>query len=187
MKSQQTESSKIGTATKIFLLITALFVSSCTPPYQVSALHSYNGPQAEETNKCVVARTALESKFSETINKYKDFIQGDSHVETTGSYENEEAAFDCMVVGAKSVLVLDRGVVSTSSAYVSGTTYSLYNAATNSYSVHSTPGYYVSSQTSAYVVVFFNKRIPNFGKIYTFDDYKSWKSYNGIAGCEGCR
>ncbi len=169
----------------LFLLSTILVIYGCAT--QVSSLNSYNGQQRKETNKCTVVRTALESKFSETINEFKDHIQGDSHVETLGTYENEEAAFDCMAVGAKTVLVLDRGVVSTSSTYVSGTTYSSYNPATNSYSTRSTSGHYVSSKTSAYIVVFFNENIPNFGNTYTLDDYKSWKSSQGIVGCEGCR
>ena len=167
-----------------FSLSVMAATSACT--YQVSSLHSYNGPQYNESNKCIVARTALDSKFSTTINDFKDNIQGDSHVETEGTYENEEAAFDCMSVGAKTVLILDRGIISTNSTYISGSTYNTYNPSTNHYTTYSTPGYTVSSETSAYIIVFFNKKIPDLGNTITMDDYESWKKKNHISGCKGC-
>jgi len=168
----------------ILVLIITVFLSGCA--FQVSALSSYNGSEKKTSKKCLVARTALEQKFTKIINKYNESIQGDSHVATEGSYEDEEAAYDCMSVGAKSVLVLDRGVISSNTTYVNGTTSSIYNPTTNQYSTYSSSGYFVSSETSAYIVVFFDKEIPSFDDEITIDDYKSWKKRNLITGCKGC-
>lgn len=179
--------SKKKQAIETLLFLSAFCLFGCSYPYQVSSLHSYNGPRAKETNKCVVIRTALEQKFTATINEYDKYIQGDSHVETTGTYENIEAAFDCMLVGAKSVLVLERGVISTNSTYINGYTYHHYNSITNQYVAYTTPGYYVSSSTSAYIVVFFNKPLPNLGTTFTGSDYNSWAEQNNITGCQGCK
>lgn len=45
-------------------------------------------------------------------------LLGDSHVSTAGSYDVVEAAYDCMAIGAKSVLVLERGVVTISNSTI---------------------------------------------------------------------
>ena len=161
-----------------------IYLSGCA---QVSALHAYNGQRKQESDKCTVTRTALATKFSSTIDEFNEFVQGDSHVETNGNYENEEAAYDCMTIGAKSVLILDRGIVSSSTTYVPGSTTTNYNPSTNQFSSQTSPGYYVSSNTSAYVVVFFNKDIPNSGETITKEDYKSWKRRNVIITCDGCK
>ena len=174
----------LGSKIVLPLIITA-FLSGCG--VQISALSSYNGSKKKASNKCLVARTALEQKFTTTINKYNESIQGDSHVATEGSYEDEEAAYDCMSVGAKSVLVLDRGVISSNTTYVNGTSSNIYNPSTNQYITYTSSGYLVSSSTSAYIVVFFDKEIPSFNDEITIDDYKSWKKRNGINwGCKGC-
>lgn len=158
--------------TTLFFSFT-IYLSSCA--LQVSALDAYNGLRKQESNKCTVSRTAIPTKFTNTIDEFNEFIQGDSHVETKGSYENEEAAYDCMTIGAKSVLVLDRGVVSSSTAYVPGKTTTYYNPSTNQFTSYTSSGYYVSSNTSAYIVVFFNKDLPYPGESITKEDYKSWK------------
>lgn len=165
-------------------VVSPLFLSSCA--VQVSALSAYNGPLYEPTNQCQVYRTSLEPRFYEIVQKYEAYMMGDSHVSTNGGYENEEAAYDCMEIGARSVVVLDRGVVASSSGYVPGTTTYNYNPYTNSvYSTH-TPGYAYTQNTSAYVVVFFEKEIKKGGNIYTVDDYEDWRKSKGIVGCEGC-
>ena len=160
-----------------------IFLSSCA---QISALYAYNGKQYQESDKCTVTRTALTTKFTSTIDKFNEFVQGDSHVETNGNYENEEAAYDCMTVGAKSVLVLDRGVISSSTTYVPGSTTTKYNPSTNQFTSQTSSGLYISSNTSAYVIVFFNKDLPNSGETITREDYKSWKRRNVIIMCDGC-
>lgn len=162
----------------------AIYFSGCA---QISALHTYNGEQKQESNKCIVSRTALPTKFNATIDEFNEFIQGDSHVETNGSYENEEAAYDCMTIGAKSVLVLDRGIVSSSTTYVPGKTTTYYNSSTNQFTSHTSSGHYVSSNTSAYIVVFFSKDLPNSGETITKEDYTSWKRRNVIFTCDGCK
>lgn len=172
-----------GSKIIIAQLITFI-LSGCA--VQVSALSSYNGSLRNPSNRCLVARTALEQKFTRTINKNNESIQGDSQIATGGSYENEEAAYDCMSVGAKSVLVLNRGIISSSTTYVNGTTSSTYNPTTNQYRTYTSPGYFISTNTSAYIVVFFDKEIPGFTTEITFDDYKSWKRRNLILGCDGC-
>ena len=173
--------------TLLFLFTFILFGCSQSCLTQVSALHSYNGPRTKKSNQCVVIRTALEQKFTAIINEYDKFFQGDSHVETKGSYENIEAAYDCMLVGAKSVLIFERGVISTNSTYINGYTYHHYNPATNQYIAYTTPGDYVSSSTSAYVIAFFNEPIPNLGTTFTAGDYNSWTEQNNIKGCHGCK
>ena len=162
----------------VLFLTIAGFFSGCYHT-QFSSLQSYNGPLSDHgTNQCFVAKTALDSKFTETINKYKDFIQGDSHIESESHYEIEEAAFDCMYVGAKSVMILERGVTSTNS----GTTFYTYKLSSGSSITHSN-----SSKNSAYTLVFFNKKIPEFGKMITMDEFNSWIKSNNIKSCEGCK
>lgn len=161
-----------------------LLLSSCA--VQVSALSSYNGPVREETKQCLVYRTSLESKFNEIVQRYEIYLQGDSRVSTSGNYLNPEAAYDCMKVGAKSVVVLDKGVVASSSGFVPGRVTYNYNSFTNSYSSFYTPGYAYTENTSGYVVAFFEKEITYGGTIYTMKDYESWEKSNGIAGCSGC-
>lgn len=167
-----------------FTIVTLFLVSGCV--YQVSSLQSYNGSRYESENQCQVYRTSLEPKFYEIVQHYNEFILGDSHVSTGGTYENIEAAYDCMTIGAKSAVVLDRGVVSSSTSYVPGTTTYHYNPYSNTYNSFTTSGYFVSNSTSAYVVVFLGKTIPKIGHIYTRDAYKEWKRANGIASCSGC-
>lgn len=165
----------------VLILTVAGLLFGCAPQTQLSSLQSYNGPLSTHgTNQCFVAKTALDTKFAETINEYKDFIQGDSHIETAGRrYEIQEAAFDCMYVGAKSVLILDRGVTSTNSAGMAITNYS---SSTNTSITLSNP-----SQNSAYTIVFFNKKIPEFGNMITMSDYESWKKANRMKNCVGCK
>ena len=180
--------SKIYTITTRFFILGIFLISGCAHQMtQISALRSYNGAQKKPNNQCIVVRTAIETKFTETIREYSDYMLGDSHIETKGQYENEEAAYDCMAIGAKSVLVLDRGVVSTSSAYVPGYTFGSYYPTSNFFWTYSTPGYYVSTQTSAYVVVFFDKIISKYGTKITAKEYNSWKEINNIAYCDGCK
>lgn len=173
----------------ILILTIASFFSSCAPQTQVSSLQSYNGPLSSHgTNQCFVTKTALDSKFTETINKYKDYIQGDSHIELAGRhYEIVEAAFDCMYVGAKSVMILDRGVTSTNS----GSTFTTFSStnhyqSTNSSTTFSTT-YSNPSKNFAYTIVFFNKKIPEFGNMITMSDYESWKKANRMKNCIGCK
>jgi hypothetical protein len=165
----------------VLILTVAGLLFGCAPQTQLSSLQSYNGPLSTHgTNQCFVAKTALDTKFAETINEYKDFIQGDSHIETAGRrYEIQEAAFDCMYVGAKSVLILDRGVTSTNSG---GMTITNYSSSTNTSITLSNP-----SQNSAYTIVFFNKKIPEFGNMITMSDYESWKKANRMKNCVGCK
>ncbi|MCQ2109754.1 MAG: hypothetical protein MJZ05_13455 [Fibrobacter sp.] len=170
----------------VTLCLSVLMLLSGCIVYQVSALSDYNGPIYEPTEKCYVYRTSLESKFNEIVTRYDVYMLGDSHVATSGSYESIEAAYDCMTVGATSVLVLDRGVVASSSTYVPGTTNYNYNAFTNQMTSTTTPGYYISQNTSAFVVVFFGKELLYSGTSYTMKDYKSWKKRNGVTACSGC-
>ncbi|WP_407458422.1 hypothetical protein [Fibrobacter sp.] len=164
----------------VLILTVAGLLFGCAPQTQLSSLQSYNGPLSTHgTNQCFVAKTALNTKFAETINEYKDFIQGDSHIETSGNYEIQEAAFDCMYVGAKSVLILDRGVSST----ISGSTAITYHYPSTNTSITHTN----SSAISAYTIVFFNKKIPEFGQMITMNDYESWKKSNRIKNCVGCK
>ena len=145
---QPTHSKYFHYLASILTLAIASLFSGCAPQTQVSSLYSYNGPLATHgTNQCFVTKTALDSKFAETINEYKDFIQGDSHIETAGRYEIEEAAFDCMYVGAKSVMILDRGVTSTNS----GTAFYTHKTTNSSITYSLNP-----SNNSAYTIVFFN-------------------------------
>lgn len=172
--------------TKLILLcaMVSSMLAGCVS--QVSSLQSYNGNWYEPENQCQVYRTSLGPKFYEIIQQYSEFVLGDSHVSTGGTYENMEAAYDCMTIGARSVVVLDRGVVSSSTSYVPGTTTYQYNPYSNTYNSFTTSGYYISNSTSAYVVVFLGKKIPKIGHTYTRDAYKEWKRANGIASCSGC-
>lgn len=169
--------------THALLCLTALF-SGCVS--QVSSLEHYNGNRYKEQDQCQVYSTSLEPKFYEIVQQYSEYILGDSHVSTEGSYENIEAAYDCMTIGAKSAVVLDRGVVSSSTNYVAGRTTYNYDSYSNTYSSTYTPGYFISKNTSAYVVVFFKKEIQNIGNVYTRAEYNKWKRGNGIVSCQGC-
>ena len=149
----------------------------CTYGTQVSSLKSYNGPRLGGSEKCVVHRTSIESRFVEFFKENEENLLGDSHVSSAGSYDIIEAAYDCMTIGAKSVLVLERGVVSStiSSSVGSNSNQSLYTVTS-----------YGFRDVSGYIVVFFNKEIKEPGILVTIEDYKSWLRKNRMAYCDGC-
>lgn len=95
-----------------------LAIGGCAHGVQVSSLSSYNGPRLDGSEKCVVHRTSVESRFVELLKENEESLLGDSHVSTAGSYDVVEAAYDCMAIGAKSVLVLERGVVTISNSTI---------------------------------------------------------------------
>lgn len=119
-------------------------------------------------------RTSLESKFNELLKENGEYLLGDSRVQTSVGFEEIEAAYDCMAIGAKSVMVLDKGVVASSSAVAvasSGGSVAKASAQNN---------------TARFELAFFKKRIPYNGLIYTEDYYQSWKKDRNVKECEGC-
>lgn len=104
-------------------------------------------------------------------------LLGDSHVSTAGSYDVVEAAYDCMAIGAKSVLVLERGVVTSTVSGAVSSNYKQLNYSLTGYSFR---------DVSGYIVVFFNKNIKEPGILVTIEDYKSWLRENRMAYCDGC-
>lgn len=148
-----------------------LALSGCANGTQVSSLRSYNGPRLGGSDKCLVYTTSVESWFEEILKENSGNLLGDSYVSTDYNYEVIEAAYDCMAIGAKSVLVLQRGVVASSV----GNSVSSNGMTT-----------YDSRKTSGYTVAFFNKNFPDFGVLVTIDDYKNWLNENRMTYCEGC-
>lgn len=173
-----------GVVCSTMAMLAALVLSGCYS--QVSSMSSFNGEKQKYTNQCQVVRTSLYQKFDKIVSDNQNIIQGDSHVETDGSYMNVEAAYDCMVAGAKSILVLERGVIATSTAHVGGRTTTYYNYQTNQAYTRTSPGYNINFQTSGYIVVFFKEELPESGTMVTWDDYKTWHRKHHILMCDGC-
>lgn len=141
----------------IFIFLGCLL--GCAGTTQVSSLPSYNGLRIQHSDKCLVIKTSRAQKYSDIMKEYENLIMGDSHVEATRLYLDEEVAFDCMSVGAKSALVLDRGVIAselTSGYFSSGV------------------AVYDNTRMSGYQVVYFIKSIPVGGRLITKEEYNTW-------------
>lgn len=142
---------------------------------QISSLQAYNGYLEKPTNKCQVIRTSLATTFVDAIKENKDAVLGDSQIETYGSYENAEAAFDCMAIGAKSVLILNKGIMSTSTSTFYVQTGYVYTPISE------------TRQIAGYQIVFFNKELPMGSVSITEKNYSEWAKNSNIGSCLGCK
>lgn len=175
----------VGLATSVAMLLTSCILLGCAT--QASSLRVYTGPWKKYTNQCSVSRTVLSQEFNAAVKKYNGFILGDSRVEAAGRYDSEAAAFDCMSIGANSVLVFERGAVGTVDVHYPGTSTTYFIPNAGEYYIMNSAGNDYSPISPAYIVVFFNKEIPDFEYKVTWDDYSAWKKQNYIKACAGCR
>ena len=123
------------------------------------------------TESCQVIRTSIGQVFAIVLDEGRTNIQGESRASTKGSYDDEEAAHDCMVLGAKSVVVFDQRYAPKSPNY--GVTVGNVTLLGNS----SAPGF---------LTVFFDKELPVKGRVISMDDYLNWAVKSWINNCRGC-
>ena len=150
----------------IFLLLILLSFTGCYYRYQISSINHYNGNINNESNKCLVIRTSNNQIFNNIINSYNDKILGDSYVRTIYSYKDIEAGYDCMKLGASTVLVYDNENIALSEA-------SKYLA--DDY-----------TNKRSYNIVFFDSHLPISGIEFTYSNYINWLNNNSIWQCYGC-
>lgn len=147
---------------------------------QFSSLYTYNGKLRQDTDECLVVRTSLEQNFSNLFDTHKDSFMGDSRVETSETYLSVEAGFDCMAVGAKTAIVLDKGISHATSTYIPVSSVKTFQS-TSYY------GYTKDTEIRAYVIAFFKEKLPLQGLLVSQEKYESWKGENRIKECLGCR
>lgn len=168
---------------KNFLLICFLACSfvflGCTGT-QISSLYTYNGKIKQRTFECLVVRTSIEPQFNDLFNQHKKNFMGDAKVEYKQRYTNNEVAYDCMEIGAKTAVVYDRGVVPSSAmeipvTYITGDRQAQHFEYSPNEEVHN------------YLIAFFKKELPIQGSRVTYEKISAWRESNRIDKCVGCK
>ncbi|MCQ2109755.1 MAG: hypothetical protein MJZ05_13460 [Fibrobacter sp.] len=155
----------------ILAMTLLLSVLSGCGPTQISSIRDYKGSLSTMSESCQVVWTSINYVFAAAVDDGKTNILGESKVSTRALFEEEEVAHDCMVLGAKSAVVLDQREAPKAADF--GITVGSVTLLGN----RSAPDY---------LVIYFDKELSVKGRHITMADYLTWARNKKIRNCKGC-